>query len=222
MGHHQALFVDRADAGRVLAATLDGYRDRHDVLVLALPRGGVPVGYEVAKRLRARLDVIVVRKLGFPEQPELAMGAIAPGGIRVLDHRVVDDLGVTAGVLDRVVARETAELERRERLYRGDLPPADPSGMTAIVVDDGIATGSSMRAAIASIRARDAARVIVAVPVAPPAARRELSSLADGFLCVAEPLDFRAVSQWYADFGQTSDEEVRRLLAQAALEAAAR
>jgi putative phosphoribosyl transferase len=219
VGDETAPFVDRAEAGKVLASSLSGYRDRSDVLVLALTRGGVPVGYEVAKSLRARLDVIVVRKLGFPGQPELAMGAIGPGGIRVLEPGVVHGLGIPDRVVDAVTSREAKELERRERFYRDELPPADPRGMTVIVVDDGIATGSSMRAAIASVRARGAARVIAAVPVAPPAARRELSRLADEFVCVAEPVDFVAVGQWYVDFGQTSDEEVRRLLAQSALEA---
>lgn len=210
-------FQDRREAGRVLASSLAAYRDRGDVLVLALTRGGVPVGYEVAKSLRARLDVIVVRKLGFPAQPELAMGAIAPGGIRVLERGVIERLGVPDRVIETVTVHETKELGRRERLYRGAMPPADPRGMTVIVVDDGIATGSSMRAAIASVRARGAARVIVAVPVAPPVARHEFGRLADDFVAIAEPFDFQAVGQWYVDFGQTSDEEVRQLLAGSAL-----
>lgn len=222
MGDGPPPFVDRAEAGKVLASSLTAYRDRSDVLVLALTRGGVPVGYEVAKGLRARLDVIVVRKLGFPVQPELAMGAIGPGGIRVLQPGVVEGLGIPDRVVEAVTVRETKELERREHLYRGDIPPADPRGKAVIVVDDGIATGSSMRAAIASVRARGAARVIVAVPVAPPAARREFSHLADEFVCVAQPLDFVAVGQWYVDFSQTGDEEVRRLLARSALEAESR
>lgn len=215
MGDDIGPFADRRDAGRRLALRLAEYRDRGDVLVLALTRGGVPVGHEVATILRAPLDVIVVRKLGFPGQPELAMGAIASGGIRVLEPGVVESLGIPDEVIEEVTAREAKELQRREHLYRGDVPRANPAGMTVIVVDDGIATGSSMRAAIASVRAQGAARVIVAVPVAPLPARGVMERLADDFVCVAEPADFFAVGQWYVDFGQTSDDEVTQLLASA-------
>jgi predicted phosphoribosyltransferase len=205
-------FRDRHEAGQRLAARLVQYRNRPDVLVMAIPRGGVPVAYEVAAALAAPLDVVVVRKLGLPAQPELAMGAIASGGVRVLNPDVVQALRIPDRIIDSVAAQETAELERRERTYRGTSPCVDPSGLTVILVDDGLATGSSMRAAIAGLRVRRAASVVVAVPVGPRSTCREIASLADVFVCPYQPASFEAVGQWYKDFAQTTDEEVRQLL----------
>ncbi len=205
-------FKDRLEAGRELGDALSDYRGRSDVVVLAIPRGGVPVAFEVARMLAAPLDVIVVRKLGLPGQPELAMGAIASGGVRVLNQDVVSSLGVPGPVIDAVTARETAELERRERLFRGDRPGIDPTGRTAIVVDDGLATGSSMRAAVIALRERGAASVVVAVPVGPASTCREIALVADALVCPNQPEYFMAVGEWYENFSQTSDEEVRRLL----------
>ena len=185
------------------------------MIVLAIPRGGVPVGYEVARVLGAPLDVIVVRKLGVPFQPELAMGAIASGGVRILNHEVVDELGYPQAVVDAVAARELGELERRERAYRGDRRPLDPRGKVVILVDDGLATGSSMLAAVASVRERGAAAVVVAVPVGAEPTCRLVARAADELMCPLTPQAFVAVGQWYEDFGQTPDEEVRALLEQA-------
>ena len=206
------IFQDRSEAGRVLAGALAEYAGDPGVLVLALPRGGVPVGYEVARELHAPLDVFVVRKLGAPSQEELALGALASGGARVLNREVVNALGITPEEIVRVTQREQQELERREQQYRGGRPPLEVSGRTVILVDDGLATGSSMRAAIAALRQRGPAKVVVAVPVAPPSTCRELQSEADQVVCAVTPMPFYAVGQWYRDFTQTSDEEVRRLL----------
>lgn len=205
-------YRDRSEAGQRLAAELSEFRSRPDVLVLALPRGGVPVGYEVAHGLSAPLDVLVVRKLGLPFQPELAMGAIASGGVRILNHEVVDTLGIPSKVIDTVAAQELSELERREHQYRGRRQAADPQGRTAILIDDGLATGSSMRAAIAAVRQRGAASVVVAVPVGARSTCQEIARLAHRFVCPLQPPMFMAVGEWYDDFDQVSDEEVRLLL----------
>ena len=206
------MFRDRRQAGQVLARHLLNYAGRPDVIVLALPRGGVPVGFEVARALGVPLDVFVVRKLGVPGYPELAMGAIASGGARVLSRELIARLGIPHQALDAVVERETAELARRERLYRGERPPHDLSGKTVIVVDDGLATGSTMRAAVLSARAMAASRVVVAVPVGAAATCVDLGGVADAVACLRTPDPFRAVGAWYEDFAQTTDEEVRELL----------
>lgn len=205
-------FHDRADAGRQLAVHLEEYKRRTHVLVLALPRGGVPVGFEVANALGAPLDVFLVRKLGVPFQPELAMGAIASGGTRVLNQVVVDSLLIPPQTIDMVTARERAELERRERVYRAGRPAPKVHGKTVILVDDGIATGSSMRAAILALREQGARHIVVAVPVAPHATACELARLADRAVCVLEPDEFQAIGQWYDDFSQLTDQDVVRLL----------
>ncbi len=210
--HGPQPFRDRYEAGERLAARLVQYRDRPDLLVMALPRGGVPVAYEVAKALAIPLDVIVVRKLGLPGQPELAMGAIASGGVRVLNPDVVHALRIPDQIIDTVAARETLELERRERIYRGDRSGENAIGKTVILVDDGLATGSTMQAAIAALRARSAASIVVAVPVGPLSTCREIARLADGLVCLNQPAFFAAVGEWYLDFAPTTDEEVRQLL----------
>ncbi|RQY82299.1 phosphoribosyltransferase [Burkholderia stagnalis] len=205
-------FVDRADAGRQLADALQAYAGRTDVVVLALPRGGVPVGYPVARALGAPLDVLVVRKLGVPYDPELAMGAIATGGAIYLQCSVIQSMGVSDAQLADVIARETVELQRREALYRGAWPAAPVEGRIAIVVDDGIATGASMRVALLALRERRPARVVAAAPVAPAGVQRKFDDLADAFVAVSHPLSFFGISQFYAHFEQTSDDEVRALL----------
>jgi putative phosphoribosyl transferase len=204
-------FKDRRDAGRALAKVLRAWRGQPDVLVLALPRGGVPVAWEVAQALGAPLDVLVVRKLGFPGQEEYAMGAIAAGGVRVMGDA---DAGwpVSARELEAVVAREQAELARREQRYRGGRPPLDLAGRVLILVDDGLATGATMSAAVQAARAGQPKRIIVAVPVASTEAVQSLGALADEVVCLFTPEHFRAVGLWYQDFTQTSDEEVDRLL----------
>jgi putative phosphoribosyl transferase len=204
-------FKDRRDAGRALAKALGAWRGRPDVLVLALPRGGVPVAWEVAQALGAPLDVLVVRKLGFPGQEEYAMGAIAAGGVRVMGDA---DAGwpVSARELEAVVAREQAELARREQRYRAGRPPLDLAGRVLILVDDGLATGATMSAAVQAARAGQPKRIIVAVPVASTEAVQSLGALADEVVCLFTPEHFRAVGLWYQDFTQTSDEEVDRLL----------
>ena len=209
------MFLDRRDAGRMLAKQLAALAGRDDVLVLGLPRGGVPVAFEVAAALRAPLDVFVVRKLGVPGQEELAMGALASGGLRVLNQDVVRTLGISLETVDAVARRESEELMRRERLYRGDRPAPEPAGKTVILIDDGLATGSTMRAAAAALRQRGPARVIVAVPVAARQTCEQLRREVDELVCAATPSPFLAVGQWYAEFGQTSDEEVRELLRRA-------
>ncbi|KEZ05759.1 phosphoribosyl transferase [Burkholderia sp. MSh2] len=205
-------FADRADAGRQLADALGDYAGRRDVVVLALPRGGVPVAYPVACALRAPLDVLVVRKLGVPYDPELAMGAIATGGAIHLQRSVLRSMNVSDTQLADVIARETAELHRREALYRGAAPPLSVAGRVAIVVDDGIATGASMRVALQALRERRPARVVAAAPVAPAGARHAFDDLADAFVAVSQPSSFFGISQFYACFEQTSDDEVRALL----------
>lgn len=215
------MFTDRRDAGRQLARALDAYARRPDVVVLALPRGGVPVGYEIARALGVPLDVLVVRKLGVPGQPELAMGAIASGGIRVIDRRIVDSIGIPDRVLEAASQRERAELERRERAFRGDRPPLDIGGRIAIVVDDGLATGSSMRAALDAVRTRRPVRIVCAVPVAPPETCAALRQHADEMICLVTPEDMYAVGLWYENFAQTDDDEVRALLEAAARDLAA-
>jgi predicted phosphoribosyltransferase len=210
------LFQDRFEAGRVLASKLSQFANRRDVVVLALPRGGVPVGFEVAKALNAPLDVFVVRKLGLPGHEELAMGAIASGGIRVLNEDLIRGLGIPQEVIDAVAAKEERELERREREYREGRPPIDVRGRTVILVDDGLATGSSMRVAALALRQRQPAKIIVAVPVASAVTCSEFESEVDKVVCAVTPEPFLAVGQWYRDFSQTSDEEVRELLRQAA------
>jgi putative phosphoribosyl transferase len=207
-----ARFADRADAGRRLASALSEFAGRDDVLVLGLPRGGVPVAFEVARALRAPLDVYLVRKLGVPGHEELAMGAIASGGTRVVDERVVGELGIAEEAIAAVAATEQRELERRERLYREGRPPPAVEGRAAILIDDGLATGSTMRAAAAALRERSPARVIAAVPVAPPETVRRLAPEVDELVCLATPEPFYAVGLWYEQFGQTSDEEIIELL----------
>jgi predicted phosphoribosyltransferase len=209
------LFVNRRHAGTVLAGLLKHYANRPDVLVLALPRGGVPVAFEVAQALNAPLDVFVVRKLGVPGHDELAMGAIATGDIRVLNDDVVGYLELSDDVIDRVTAREKKELERRERIYRGDNAPPVVQGQTVILVDDGLATGSTMRAAVAALRRQQPSRIVVAVPVGSTEACEELGTEVDETICAATPRPFQGVGRWYQDFSQTSDDEVHELLAQA-------
>ena len=206
------IYRDRTDAGRRLAERLGDYRGRGDVVVLALPRGGLPVAREVAEALGAPLDVIVVRKLGYPGQEELAMGAIASGGVRMINEDVVASLGVTERTLASVAATEQNELERRERMYRGDRPTAELAGRTVILVDDGLATGSSMQAAVQAVRAHSPARVVVAVPVAPAETCARLRTLVDEVVCLDTPEPFQAVGLWYEDFSQVTDADVRAIL----------
>lgn len=207
------LFRDRTDAGRALAAALAHYVGRDDVVVLALPRGGVPVAYEVAQALGAPLDVFVVRKLGVPGHEELAMGAIATGGVLVLNDQVVSGLGIGEDTIRRVAEIEARELARREEAYRGERPAADVAGKVAVLVDDGLATGSTMRAAVAAVRLRNPAGIVVAVPTGAAPTCAELGQEVDEVVCRATPEPFRAVGQSYKDFSQTSDDEVRDLLA---------
>jgi predicted phosphoribosyltransferase len=210
-----SLYRDRSEAGQVLATMLKHYADRQDVLVLALPRGGVPVAYEVAKALHAPLDVFLVRKLGVPGHEELAMGAIATGGVRVINQEVVRMLHIPDEVIDAVTAREQQELRRREHLYRDDLPPPHVQGRTVILIDDGLATGSTMRAAVAALRQQHPARIVVAVPVAAPSTCSELQAEVDEIICAYTPEPFYGVGFWYEDFSQISDKEVHDLLIQA-------
>jgi predicted phosphoribosyltransferase len=212
-------FRDRSEAGRILAERLRKYAGRDDVVVLALPRGGVPVGYEVAKALGAPLGVFLVRKLGVPGHEELAMGAIASGGLLVLDEGLVRALGIDESQLERTVATEARELDRRASAYEGDRPPPELEGKTVILVDDGLATGATMRAAALAVRRLNPARVVVAVPVASAETCREFEDVVDEIVCEVTPSPFGAVGLWYDDFSQTSDEEVRELLARSAGEA---
>lgn len=213
-------FRDRVDAGRSLAERLLPLRG-DDLVVLGLPRGGVPVAAEVARVLDAPLDVVVVRKLGVPFQPELAMGAIGEDGVRIVNHEVVRAARVTEAELAEVEGRERAELEQRSRRFRAGRPRIPLHGRTAVVVDDGVATGSTARAACEVARRLGAARVVLAVPVAPPGSVAELQDAVDGFVCLETPARFHSVGQWYADFSQTSDEEVAALLHRAAARPAA-
>jgi predicted phosphoribosyltransferase len=209
------IFKDRTDAGQHLAARLTKYSNRSDVLVLALPRGGVPVAYEVARQLGAPLDVFLVRKLGVPGYEELAMGAIASGGVRVVNEDVVRQLNIPGEVIDAVAEIEQQELERRENAYRGDRPPPDVKGRIVILVDDGLATGSTMRAAAEALRKLGPSRIVVAVPVSSPEICNEFRSEVDEIVCAVTPEPFRGVGLWYKDFSQTTDEEVRELLERA-------
>lgn len=205
-------FRDRSEAGRLLAHQLEHYKNRPDVIVLGLPRGGVPVAYEVAKELNVPLDVFIVRKLGVPGHEELGMGAIATGGIRIINNEVVRSLNIPQQAIDYVTAQERQELERREHLYRGDRPASDIRGKTVIVVDDGLATGSTMRVALAALRQQAPAKLVVAVPLAPPETCDQLRAEADEVVCAVTPEPFYAVGSWYRNFDQTSDDEVRNLI----------
>ena len=209
------IFKNRADAGRKLAAKLTRYADREDVLVLALPRGGVPVAYEVAKELKAPLDVFLVRKLGVPGHEELAMGAIASGGVRVVNEELVNYVGIPYEVIDGIAAVEQRELERQAVAYRDDRPPREVKDRIVILIDDGLATGSTMRAAAASLRLQKPRRIVVAVPVSSPETCDEFRSEVDEIVCAVTPQHFQGVGLWYDDFSQTSDEEVRELLKRA-------
>jgi predicted phosphoribosyltransferase len=208
-------FRDRRQAGRLLAEALREYAGRDDVVVLGLPRGGVPVAYEVAEALDAPLDVFLVRKLGVPGHEELALGAIASGGTRVLNKPLADKLQIPEDWIAAIDAKERRELERRALVYRDDRPPPDLTGRTVILVDDGLATGSTMLAAVSAVRAHDPAKVVVAVPVADPDTCAALRREADDAVCLLTPKPLRAVGAWYEDFSQTSDEEVRELLSRA-------
>ena len=209
-------FANRAEAGQLLAGKLLDYAGRDDVIVLGLPRGGVPVAFEVAQRLRVSLDIFIVRKLGVPGFEELAVGAIASGGVRVLNKDVARALPNAAEVIEAVTARETTELERREQSYRDGRPAPELGGKTVILVDDGLATGATMRAGVAALRQRDVAKIVVAAPVGAPETCRELQDEVDDIVCAMAPEYFQAVGQYYEDFSQTSDDEVSELLARAA------
>jgi len=209
-------FPNRAEAGRLLAGKLNKYAGGDDVIVLGLPRGGVPVAYEVARALNVSLDVFIVRKLGVPGFEELAVGAIASGGVRVLNEDVMRALPNADEIIEAVTARETAELERREQSYRDGRPAPELRGRTVILVDDGLATGATMRAAVKALRQRGVAKIVVAVPVGPPDTCREFEDEADEVVCATAPEFFQAVGQYYEDFSQTTDDEVRELLARAA------
>ena len=208
----EPLFRDRRDAGRVLATKLSAYAARPDVLVLALPRGGVPVAYEVAHALGAPLDVFLVRKLGVPGYEELAMGAVATGGVRVLNDQVIRSLHIPDEVIEAVTIQEQRELARRECAYRGDRPPPDVDNRTVILVDDGMATGATMHAAVKALRKQQPGRIVVAVPTAAPEICEALRSEVDEAICARTPEPFYSVGLWYEDFSQTMDEEVRDLL----------
>jgi predicted phosphoribosyltransferase len=214
-------FLDRVEGGRALAGLLWQYAHRPDTVVLALPRGGVPVAYEVARELAAPLDVFLVRKLGAPMHEELAMGAIASGGVRVINREVVEELEIRPEQIEATAAREERELQRRELSYREGRPPPEVEGRIVILVDDGLATGTTMRAAVAALRHQRPARIVVAVPVAAAQSCEDLAAEADEVVCARTPEPFYAVGLWYRDFAQTSDEEVRELLARAAHEAVA-
>jgi len=208
-------FQDRFDAGRQLARRLLQYADMPDTVVLGLPRGGVPVAYEVAIQLNQPLDVFLVRKLGVPGHEELAMGAVASGGLRVLNQSVVHNLGIPADVLDAETRRQLQIIRQREQAYRDDEPPLRVNGNTVLLIDDGLATGSTMLAAVAALRQDNPARLVVGVPVASAEACREVGAQVDQIVCLATPEPFFAVGQWYLDFGETSDAEVQELLRRA-------
>ena len=205
-------FQDRAEAGQALAAALDEYADRDDVIVLALPRGGVPVGHEVARKLDVPLDLMLVRKLGVPGHEELAMGAIASGGARVLNDDVIQQLHIDQQALEKVIDKEQQELDRRGHAYRGDRPSPTLGDRCVILIDDGLATGATMAAAVEAVRQQSPARIVVAVPVAPPDTCYRLQQIADQVIALATPQLFGGVGQWYQDFKQTTDDEVRQLL----------
>ena len=206
------IFANRTEAGQQLALRLRKYANRDDVIVLGAPRGGVPVAFEVATQLRVPLDVLVLRKLGVPGREEFAFGAIASGGVRIVDRDTVEGLGITGLDIERVTRAEKQELERRERAYRGGRPPLDVNGLIVILVDDGIATGSSMRAAIRALRQMKPSRIVIAVPVAPASTCNRLQFEADELVCLEMPEPFYGVGQFYDDFSQVSDEEVKDLL----------
>jgi putative phosphoribosyl transferase len=208
-------FRDRAEAGRLLGSALGDYPGQPEVLVLALPRGGIPVAYEVAKALGAPLDVFVVRKLGAPQNSELAIGAVAPGGVCILQEEIIAGMEITADLVAGIAAREEKARQQGEELYRRNLPPHPVAGNKVILVDDGVATGATMRAAIVALRRLEALRIVVAVPVAPASTRRELQMLADEVVCLATPDIFFTVGQWYVNFEQVSDQEMVALLEQA-------
>jgi predicted phosphoribosyltransferase len=212
----EGAFPNRAEAGRFLATKLSKYSGRDDIIVLGLPRGGVPVAFEVAQALRLPLDVFIVRKLGVPGFEELAVGAIASGGVRVLNSEVANALPNADEIIDAVTQRETAELERREHEYRDGRSAPEIGGRTVILIDDGLATGATMRAAVKALKQRGATKIVVAVPVGPPDTCREFEDVADEVVCATAPESFQAVGQYYDDFSQTTDEEVRDLLAKAA------
>ena len=209
------IFRDRTDAGHILASKLTKYLNQVNTVILALPRGGVPVAYEIGKALGLPVDIFVVRKLGVPGHEELAMGAIASGGVRHINRDVVDQLRIDSETIDVASRREQKEIERREQLYRGQRSPVDVRNKTVIVVDDGLATGSTMHAAIAALRQHRPARIVVAVPAASPQACSEIADQVDEIICAATPEPFYAVGQWYQEFSQTTDDEVRELLARA-------
>ena len=209
------VFENRSQAGRELAKALENYAGRGDVVVLGLPRGGVPVAMEVATKLGVPLDLFLVRKLGVPGHEELAMGAIASGGVFVRNEGIISSLGISEAEIEHVAQEEKAELKRRERAYRGDRAPVQLAGKTVILVDDGLATGASMRAAVQAVRQHDPAQVVVAVPTAPPDTKEALRTDADDVVCVETPRPFGGVGRWYRDFAQTKDEEVRDLLEEA-------
>lgn len=209
------LFKDRTAAGQLLAGQLSSYANRADVIILALPRGGVPVGYEVARALNVPLDIFLVRKLGAPGQEELAMGAIASNGVRVLNERVVQALGVSSRAIDQVATQEAQEMERREQLYRQGRPAPKLQDRTVILVDDGLATGATMRAAVKALRQQHPTQIIVAVPVAAPETCQEFAEVVDDTVCAQTPQPFHSVGLWYDNFSQTTDAEVQQLLSQA-------
>ncbi len=209
------IFDDRVDAGRQLAAKLGAYAGRKDVIVLGIPRGGVPVAFEVARALKAPLDIFLSRKLGVPGQEELAFGALATGGVRVLDRDLIAQVGISEREIDQIAASVKKELERRARVYRGLRPALNVKGKTVLLVDDGIATGSSMLAAINALRQMEPARLVVAVPVAPYDTCKRLRSVVDELVCVDTPETFYAIGQFYGDFSQVRDEEVTELIRRA-------
>lgn len=211
-------FRDRIEAGHMLAQRLQAYRNGPDVLVLGLPRGGVPVAYEAARELNVPLDVFIVRKLGVPGHEELAMGAIATGGVRVLHQAIIRELGIPQETIDRVTESEAKELERRQHLYRSDKPLPAVQGRVVIIIDDGLATGSTMKAAVAALRQQHPKRLVVAVPTAPAETCQELRQMADEVVCLVSPEPFYAVGGSYVDFRQTTDEEVRDLIKRATWE----
>jgi len=211
-----SLFNDRADAGKKLAKKLSEYANRSDVIILALPRGGVPVAFEVAKELNVKMDVFIVRKLGVPGNEELAMGAIASDNIRVLNEDVIRSFQIPQSVIDEVAVNELRELERRERLYRGNRPKPDISGSTVILIDDGLATGATMRAAAAAVKTKNPAKIVIAVPTAASDTCSAFENEVDKTICVATPEPFYGVGAWYEDFSQTTDKEVCELLNKAA------